>query len=455
MSLNDVILDHESNQCLFVCTKCGAEYVTRDMLAMHMMDSARAGMCIDSEAINNASTLNKNNSNQKITVCEVLVDSDQACTQKSETSNVFESTHPYASLSNWIGERAEPIFNMLFNQLTLPHIYSLQSPTVNVNTKNNMDSNVFDPVDRKVFSSLEDNIPCVRGLQSNRNTSSSLLDIQKNDGIQCLLMNCKQQANNDSTNIKMNFISSLKGNKNDVFTSSTTRDRLRMTSEKSIPKVNDYEGSAKGNLNEFLFNQTCTLPVYSLIRSLPNYNTSSTSSTNNSQTVNSPTVSESVNDNSKATTNLQCISQRVIKEVHSEEYFKNATVDPQPARYNDLKSLKFHRTFVNFKDCYTTKRSRSLPSPRALRNHQASCEIKTVHGNDVNKLTKISGLKNDDEVLHKIRYDRKCSKKTAYRNIRKIMSYNRSKFSVSQNHIINLKHQIVIILVRYVCIQNR
>ncbi|CAH8853775.1 unnamed protein product [Trichobilharzia szidati] len=386
MSLDDIILDHESNQCLFVCAKCGAEYVTRDMLAMHMMDSARAGMCIETDT------------------------------------------------------------------LTLPHIYSLQNATVNANTNtinnnnNSMHSNNFMSLNHKIFSAIEESLPPFRGFRnaSSSSTSSSITDVQKDeDGIQSLLMNSKYQTNNNNLakNVKMNFIHSLKVNKSDMFTTLATKDKIRMSSGKFNSNLSEYKGRLKNISSDMSCSQRCTSPAYPLIKSLGNQgSSSSTSVCAIAKSFNSPpdTV-KSTNINSKCTNTLQNKSQTAVdRATNNQEGFKITCADAQMKVCDTAKSLKPYTKCKDAKNVKAIKRSRSLPSPRTLWNQQMCSEPIPAHVNENNILEKTGDLSTCDEILHKTRRDRKCYKRSGYKNLRKLVNYNRSKFKVAQNsHIIS------------------
>ncbi|CAI2730112.1 unnamed protein product [Schistosoma spindalis] len=408
MSLNDVILDHESNQCLFVCTKCGAEYVTRDMLAMHMMDSARAGMCIETDATTNASNVN-NSTNHKITLCEDLLDSDKLITQKHDgISNNFDPSPYRSSLSSWIGERTEPIFNILFNQLTLPNLYSIQNSTTNNNNNNSKDINNLhtNPKNRKFLSGYEGNIPSLRGCQINPDDSSSFIDMQKSECLHNLLLNSKYPTNNIPPNIKMNLIRSLKVNETDVFPKPTIKDNVRVMNEKSIS--NDNKIKLKNVPNEVVTSQTSTSSVYSFIKSLTGCNAISTSNRDISKSLNfSPGTSLS-NEDQKFLNNVQCKSHRENQDVNSQESLKIAILDSNVKCIENHKVSKCSELFEDVKryeiidQPVTIKRSRSLPSPRGLGN-QKNCEMNysVLKGN--NQFLNTSNMNDSDGVFHKVK----------------------------------------------------
>ncbi|CAH8571013.1 unnamed protein product [Schistosoma curassoni] len=439
MSLNDVILDHESNQCLFVCTKCGAEYVTRDMLAMHMMDSARAGMCIETDATTNASNVN-NSTNHKITLCEDLVDSDKLITQKHDgISNNFNPSSYRSSLSGWIGERTEPIFNILFNQLTLPNLYSIQNSTTNNNSNNSNDTTSFhtSPKNRRFLSGYEGNIPSFRGCQINQDNSSSYIDIQKSECLHNLLLNSKYPTSNIPPNIKMNLIRSLKVNETNVFPKSTIKDSVRNMNEKS--NSNDYKIKMKNVPSEVVTSQTSTSSVYSFIKSLNGCNAISTSNRDISKSLNFSSGTSLTNEDQKFINNIQCKSHRENQDVNSQESLKIAILDSNVKCIENHKVSKGSELFEDVKryeiidQPLTIKRSRSLPSPRGLGNQQRNCEMNysVLEGN--NRFLNASNMNNSDGVFHKTRRDRRCYKKSGFRNLRKFVNYNRSKLNILKN----------------------
>ncbi|KAK4470623.1 hypothetical protein MN116_006159 [Schistosoma mekongi] len=430
MSLDDVISDHESNQCLFVCTKCGAEYVTRDMLAMHMMDSARAGMCIETDAVNHTPNVT-NSTNHKITLCEDLVDSDKLVTQKhNETSNIFNGSLCRPSLSNWMNEQTEPMFNILFNQLTLPHLYSIQNSSSSI-SDNNINSIHTNPANYKFRSTFEGNVSSFRGCRINRDHSSSFLDIQNNKNLQNLLLNFQYPTSSISPNTKTNFVQSLKVNKSDVYSKSTVTDSVRTLNEKSIS--NDCKTKVISTSDEMLTCQPSVSPVYSLIKALAVHNDTSNSSYDISKSKKLLEDIEFTNEHQRSTNTMLHKSQK-----ESQESSKVAASDSK------LKCIESHKiskcrelfgvNFDNFYDNYmTVKRSRSLPSPRALRNQQVNCEMACSVIEENSKLLKTKSTNDNDDVLHKTQRDRRCYKKSGFKNLRKFMNYNRSKFTIPKN----------------------
>ncbi|CAH8522512.1 unnamed protein product [Schistosoma turkestanicum] len=408
MSLNDVILDHESNQCLFVCTKCGAEYVTRDMLAMHMMDSARTGMCTETDATGNVVSVN-NNTNHKITRCEDLIDSDKLIAQKSdEISNIFDPSLYRSSLSSWIGERTEPIFNLLFNQLTLPNLYSMQNSTVNnINNNNNNDLNSLqiNSTNRSKFLSAYEgntNITSLKECRLNPGDTSSIIDMQNHESLHSLLLNSQYPTNSISPNIKMNFIQSLKINKNDILSKSAVKDNIRMINEKSIP--NDHKLKSKSVSNEVVTSQTSASSIYSFIKTLTGYNAITTSNRDTNESLNISTGTQLTNENKKFIDNAQCKSQR-----ENQQSLKIAVLDSKVKCIESHKVAKCNELVDNIKRYkiddhhFKIKRSRSLPSPRELRNQQHNFELNysILEGN--NKILKTNHMNNSDGVLHKVK----------------------------------------------------
>nr|CAH8857027.1 unnamed protein product [Trichobilharzia regenti] len=432
MSLDDIIVDHESNQCLFVCAKCGAEYVTRDMLAMHMMDSARAGMCIETDtvsSIQNINNNNNNNSNHKMSTNEESVISEQSSTapKLNQSSNMFEySQPPYASLPNWIGERTEPIFNMLFNQLTLPHIYSLQNATLNANTNNNNNNNMHSAnlmsLNHKIFSALEESLPSsfrgFRNASSSSTASSSITDVQKDeDGIQSLLMNSKYQTNNNlGQNVKMNFIHSLKVNKNDMFTSLATKDKIRMSSGKSNSNLSEYyKGRLKQISSEVNHSQRCTSPANPWIKSFGNQGSSNSSSSSSSSITSTGAISKpfnspadtnikSNNGNTKCTATLQSKSQTIVdRSANDQEGFKITYTNTQMKVCDVARSSRSTKC-KDAKNLKAIKRSRSLPSPRTLLSQQMCSESTPSRVNENSVVEKTNDISPCDEMLHKVRF---------------------------------------------------
>ncbi|CAH8586856.1 unnamed protein product [Schistosoma rodhaini] len=449
MSLNDVILDHESNQCLFVCAKCGAEYVTRDMLAMHMMDSARAGMCVETDATTNASNVNNNN-NHKTNLCEDLVDSDKLITQKHDAvSNNFDLPPYRSSLSSWIGERTEPIFNILFNQLTLPNLYSIQNSTpINNNNHNINDINSLhaNPKNCKFLSGYEGNIPSLRGCQINPDDSSSFIDMQKSECLHSLLLNSKYPTNNISSNIKMNLIRSLKVNETDVFPKSTIKDSFQFMNEKSIS--NDNKTKLKNVPNEVVTSQTSTSSVYSFVKSLTGRNAISTSNRDISKSLNFSPGTQLTNDDQKFINNVQCKSHRENQDFNSQESLRIAIPDSNVKCIENHRVSKCSELFEdvkrseNFDHPIKIKRSRSLPSPRGLGSQQRNCEMNysVLEGN--NRFLNTSNMNDGSGVFHKIRRDRRCYKKSGFKNLRKVVNYNRSKLNILKNshHVSEMHH---------------